>query len=128
MGRGVIFTETCKNYFYIPQSFLLLDTISIINVLLVHTLALETKVSTVRGTQIVFWHRYNRYKRLKVKNYILKLYYGAEILITTVVRLYYRQVATNTTEFYNVETDVTSVQLKGKQQYYQCLIMTFMSI
>ena len=46
MGRGVIFTETCKNYFYIPQSFLLLDTISIINVLLVHTLALETKVST----------------------------------------------------------------------------------
>ena len=126
MGWGVIFTETCKNYFYIPQSFLLLDTISIINVLVVHTLTLETKVSTVKGTQIiVFWHRYNRYnrynryKRLKVKNYILKPYDKSKILITTVARLYYRQVATNTTEFYNVETDVTSVQLKGKQQYYQ---------
>ena len=49
----------------------------------------------------------------------VKLCDKAEILITTVARLYYRQVATNTTEFYNVETDVTSVQLKGKQQYYQ---------
>ena len=111
MGWGVIFTETCKNYFYIPQSFLLLDTISIINVLVVHTLTLETKVSTTDSVQY-FYAYFNRCKKSDI-------IYKSEILITTVARLYYRQVATNTTEFYNVETDVTSVQLKGKQQYYQ---------